>query len=121
MKEKRPVGRPPVLTPALRETILDALRKAMPLSYACDLAGIDRNTVYNEMKRDRNFSAQIAIAKAEAIKGLVSLTAKQGGGWKLLKNLGREEFKEHVEVEQNETHRFVIDPGDGEPDEFNGF
>lgn len=97
--------------PKLRRVILDALAECMPFNYACDLAGIDRETGYRWMRKDKAFAAQVAIAKATAIKGLVDLTAKQSGAWKLLKNLGRDEFQERVEVEQTSNHRIIVDAG----------
>lgn len=98
-KKKRGGGRPPSITARQLEQLCEALEEAMPLSYASDLVGLPRQTVYDTYKRDPNFRAKIEIAKAVAIRGLVKLTAKQQGGWKLLKNLGREEFKETMEHE----------------------
>ena len=97
-----------------RRILLDAIRKGMPISYASDIAGIDRQTVYNRRDADEKFSAELRLAKAEAIRGLISLTAKQSGAWRLLKNLASDEFKEHIEVEQKATMTLVVDTGDGE-------
>lgn len=88
-----------ILTAQKKEELYQALTEAMPLSYACDVIGIPRSTVYAHMKEDDAFKTQIELSKAIAIRGLVKLTAKQGGAWKLLKNVGKEEFKEHVEVQ----------------------
>jgi len=96
------------LTQEARAAILEALRKAMPLSYACDLAAVPRRTCYDEMERNFEWRTQVYTAKAEAIRGLVALTGKQGGAWKLLKNLGREEFKEHIEQHFSEELTDVL-------------
>ena len=94
------------------DELCDALKECMPLTYACDLVGLPRQTVYDWIKRDDKVRAKIEVAKAAAIKRLVTGTEKQGGSWKLLKNLGRDEFKEHVEVEEKHTATIVLDTGD---------
>jgi len=97
--KKKKNGRPPSITARQLEDLCEALEEAMPLSFACDLVGLPRQTVYDTMKRDAGFRTKIELSKAKAIRGLVKLTAKQQGGWKLLKNLGKEEFKEVLEHE----------------------
>lgn len=83
-----------IVTEQKKKELYQALEEAMPLTYACDIIGIPRRTVYDYMSKDNVFRTQIELAKAKAIRGLVKLTAKQNGAWKLLKNLGKEEFKE---------------------------
>lgn len=108
------MGRPTRITDQKKEQLFEALREGLPISYACDYIGIPRQTIYDWMKRNDDFRTQITLNKAIAIKGLVALTSKQGGAWKLLKNLAKDEFKEHIEVEENSTHTFVLETGDGE-------
>lgn len=117
---KKPKGRKTPLDDARKqEGLFEALRKAMPLSYACDLVGVPRQTVYDRMNPkhasfDEAFRTKVAVAKAEAIKGLVALTGKQNGAWKLLKNLAKEEFKEHVEIKEESKHTLLLDTGEDE-------
>ena len=101
-------------TEAARNIIISSLREALPFSYSCDYAGIDRQTGYRWMESDKEFAAQVAIAKAYAISSLVADTRRQSGAWKLLKNIGREEFKEHVEIKQESELTLILDTGDGE-------
>lgn len=88
-----------VLTMQKREELYKALKEAMPFNYACDLCGIPRRTAYDYLKKDETFRTQVELSKAIAIRGLVALTSKQSGAWKLLKCLGKEEFKEVLEHE----------------------
>lgn len=105
-----------VLTEQKKKALCDALRECMPLSYACDLVGVPRRTVYDHMGKDEAFRTQVDIAKAVAIRGLVEATNKQSGAWKLLKNLGKEEFKEIVEYRVDESTPILI-AGDGDDGE----
>lgn len=108
-----------ILDDRKKKELCEALKKAMPMTYACDLVGVPRQTVYDKINPkhasyDDAFRTQVAIAKAEAIRGLIALTGQQNGAWKLLKNLGKDEFKEHVEVKQESTHSLLLDTGDDE-------
>jgi len=110
------------ITDQKKEELFEALRKALPVTIACDLIGIPRQTVYDWMKKNDAFRTQVNICKAEAIRGLVAMTGKQGGAWKLLKNLGKEEFKEHVDITSEQRVMFEVDAGDEEDaDEFPGY
>jgi len=91
-----------------KAALLAAIKEGMPVSYACDLIGIPRQTIYDWIKRHESFRYEINIAKAVAIKGLIGEVKEQKGSWKLLKNLGKEEFKEHVEVEYTNPMPVVI-------------
>ena len=116
MKKQRipkAVGRPTKADLETRRLIIDALRKCMPFTYACDLVGIHRTTGYNWLKSNKSFSIEVAIAKAEAIQGLVALTAKQNGAWKILKNIGKEQFKEQIEITEEYRHTLTIKAPDG--------
>ena len=107
------------LTKEKKKEICKALEKALPFNYSCDLAGIARNTAYDHLNEkhasyDPEFRAQVAIAKAAAIKGLVALTGKQNGAWKLLKNLAKDEFTDvnkniHVGEEDSAPIKMVIE------------
>lgn len=91
------MGRKIEFTAKKKKALCDALEKGMPLIYAADLVGISRTTVHSHMNPDdplfdEDFRTQVAISKATAIRGLIALTGKQGGAWKLLKNLAKGEF-----------------------------
>lgn len=103
-----------VITDQKKMELYQALEAAMPLSFACDLIGIPRQTVYAWMQTNPAFKTQIDIARAKAIQGLVEATGKQGGAWKLLKNLGKEEFKERVEVAGKLEYAEEVELPDGE-------
>jgi len=107
-----------VITDQKKEALFQALRDKLPLSYACDIIGIPRQTVYDWIKKNELFRAQIAIAKSQAIRDLVETTEKQGGAWKLLKNLAKEEFKEHVEIKEEATHQLFVSVDDDEQEVF---
>lgn len=103
-----------VLTVQKKLELCQALAKRLPLSYACDLTELPRSTVYDAMKNDEGFRTQVAKAKAQSIHYLVDLTEQQSGGpWKILKNIGKEEFKEHVEIvyTANEEEELVAPDG----------
>ena len=98
-KLKKKPGRKPIRDEATRSGILEGLRNCLTFKYACEISGVSRDTGYRWMDEDKDFATQVAIARASAIKGLVGLTAKQNGAWKLLTNLGRGEYQERVAVE----------------------
>lgn len=89
--------------------ICKALEEGLPLLLACDLVGVKRRTCHDHLDKksprfDASFCSRVAIAKAVAVRGLVALTKEQNGAWRLLKNVGREFFKEHVEVKSTNTN-----------------
>lgn len=106
------------LTQEARKAILEALRDKLPLSFACDIAKVPRQTCYDLMNSDYTWRTQIAHAKTVAIRDLIESTNRQGGAWKLLKNIGKEEFKEHVEHAVSVTQGDMIEDADGKLEEY---
>lgn len=103
-----PVGRPSVMTDERKEAILEALRGGLPARYSAHLVGIHHDTLRKYLERDLDFSARVNIAKAIGIKGFKNLTAEQGGAWKILKNIGKEEFKENIDLSFDESKEIIL-------------
>lgn len=121
------MGRKIEFTDKKKKALCSALEKGMPLTYAADLVGISRTTVHSHMNPkddlyDEDFRTQVKVAKATAIRGLIALTGKQGGAWKLLKNLAKDEFTDvhknvHVGDEKNGPIKMVIEDYRGNNEE----
>jgi hypothetical protein len=114
LEYRNPGGRPSVMTDDRKEAILEALRDGMPQRYAAHLVGIHHETLRLYLERDLGFLAKCNVAKAIGIGGLVQLTKEQNGAWKLLKNIGKEEFKEHIDISYDESKPITIHGTDGE-------
>lgn len=99
-KNKPGAGRPHAIETEARkfELLLEAIQTPMPLSYACDLVRLPRQTVRDTMNRDENFRAEVAVAKAIGIRKLILSSAKQNSSFKLLKNLANDEFNDNVAI-----------------------
>lgn len=73
---KKPAGRArktpaaPVGKPAWREVFLEKFAERANVSAACRVAGVARNTVYEERKSDPVFAKQFQAARAEAVERL---------------------------------------------------
>lgn len=103
------MGRKSKDTPQNRRIILDNLRDCVPLKYASRLAGVDPDSVYNWMKADPNFSAQVAAAKSESVRGCV-IDVRKADPWKILKNIARDEFTDtHHVVEEDPLDKMTDD------------
>lgn len=114
---RNPVGRPSVMTPDRKEAILEALRGGLPQRYSAHLVGIHHETLRLYLERDVDFLARVNVAKAIGISLFKGLTAEQNGAWKILKNIGRDEFRENIQIEYDESKPITIAGDDGEPDE----
>lgn len=96
------------MTDERKEAILEALRGGLPARYSAHLVGIHHDTLRKYLERDLDFSARVNIAKAIGIKGFKNLTAEQGGAWKILKNIGKEEFKENIDLSFDESKEIIL-------------
>lgn len=98
-----------VLTEEKRKQLYKALEDGISITYAANLIGVGKSTIYDHMKANEDFRIEVEIAQAKAIKGLVALVRKQkGGAWKLLKSLGKEDYKDHHEVTNVEKEPIKI-------------
>jgi hypothetical protein len=107
-RTNNPNGRPPKFTEELSNKIVADIAQCVPLRYASQMHGITYETAMSYYNSDSVFRKKCDAAKAASVRGLVALTAKQSGAWKLLKNLGKEEFKEHVEISYDESKPITI-------------
>lgn len=114
---KNPVGRPSVMTDERKEAILEALRGGLPQRYSAHLVGIHHETLRQYLEKDSDFLARVNVAKAIGISLFKGLTAEQNGAWKILKNIGKEEFKENIEIHYDESKPITLAGDDGEDDE----
>lgn len=86
-------GRPTKFTDERVKILLECLEDNMPLNKACDYAKIARQTIYNWMKEDENFSTQVSYAKSAGERRLVR-KVEDKDPWKILKNTDPENFKD---------------------------
>ncbi|MCB0423041.1 MAG: hypothetical protein KDD13_00240 [Mangrovimonas sp.] len=113
------MSRPVEFTDKKKQALCDAIKEGMPFSYACDLVGVSRTTAYNHMDKtkdvyDEGFVSQMAVAKAMAVRGLISLVKQEKGAWKLLKNIARDEFTDvskniHVGDEEGAPIKMIVE------------
>jgi hypothetical protein len=103
----KPIGRPTKKLPELVQLLCKALEDCMPLDRACDLIGIGRRTVYEWIQTDPVFRAQVAMARAKAIKGLVKGVSKDdpGGKWKILRSIDHKNFGDNLTVREVDEER----------------
>lgn len=88
-----------VLTLEKKKQLYKALENGVSIRFAAALIGVGKTTVYKQMEVDPVFGTEVRIAQAIAVEGLVAQVRKsKGGAWKLLKNLGKEDYKDHHEV-----------------------
>ena len=71
MTEEPKRGRPTVMTDAARDTVAEALRLGMSFANAARLAGIGRQTIFDERRRNRDFRTALRKAAAEYEKALL--------------------------------------------------
>ena len=71
MTEEPKRGRPTVMTAAARDTVAEALRLGMSFANAARLAGIGRQTIFDERRRNRDFRTALSKAAAEYEKALL--------------------------------------------------
>ena len=80
------VGRPTKLTPELQRVIVQALRAALYVETACDIAGISKDTFYNWLRQGQEkpygkhgrFSDAVKKAQAEAEGRLIGHLLQDG-------------------------------------------
>lgn len=100
-QRRNKLGRPPTIDARILKLLKQAIETPMPVTYACDIIKLSRTVFYETLERDAHFRTEIELSKAIAIRKLILLTAKQQGGWKLLKNMGKDEFQETIELAGN--------------------
>ena len=110
-----PVGRPRKDAPEIKRIILECLKEGVAFKYACNLAEIDKTTGYRWMEEDPVFATQCHAYKAMAIRMLVSKVTEKDA-WKILKNIGKDEYKEHVNVVVDESIPIDVELPDGSTD-----
>lgn len=93
--KRNPGGRPTKKLPEAVKLLLDTLRDGAPISTACDIAGIDRQTFYNWIDKDAAFSAMARGARAFAVMHLIKLQRIKDP-WKLLRSIDPENFKDET-------------------------
>jgi hypothetical protein len=65
-KKAAKVGRPRAITRNKVEKLMHILEMGDTIDNACNFAGIDKKTYYNESKRNEGFSTKMAIARNRA-------------------------------------------------------
>jgi len=88
--------------------VIDYLRRLPVYKWAAAFAGIDRTTLENWRKEDKEFSARCETAKAEAIERL----GKRATPDFILKNVDPETFKDKKELEVSGDPLVIVKDGD---------
>lgn len=107
-RTNNPNGRPIKFTDEVAEKIVQEVKNCVPLRYAAPIHGVSYDTARLYYNSDPVFRSKVDAAKSASVRALVGLTLKQTGAWKILKNIGKEEFKEHVEVSYDESKPITI-------------
>lgn len=89
-------GRPTKKTPEIVEILMQCLKEGLHVETACAYAKINKQTFYNWLKEDENFSTQIEFAKSEAIR-MLSMSVRNDDPWKILKNLAPKLYRDKID------------------------
>jgi hypothetical protein len=65
------VGRPTVMTPDVKDLVLEALERGLPVRKACRSVGIDPEGFYLALSRDPDFNERYERAKAAAVDAII--------------------------------------------------
>lgn len=116
-EKKAKMGRPTVFTPAKKALMLQAIEDGLTRNYAAQLVGIHPETLRLHLQKDSSFLDEIRVSEASAIYGLIPLVKEQNGAWKLLKNLGKESYRDIIDIGFDESKPLTIKGQDGESEE----
>lgn len=98
------VGRPTKKTPEKMAEIIRHLRDGLPKELACNISNVGYRTFRTWVSEDEDFRQRVKVATSTAIADLMKeVRSDRGGAWKLLKNIGKDYFKENVEVDHKST------------------
>ena len=102
-------GRPTKKTPEIVEILMNSIAQFGHIELACGHAQIDRQTFYNWLNSDADFSTQIEYAKTLCGMRLAQKVEKEDpqGPWKLLKNVWPKLYRDRIEQQ--------LEGPDGEP------
>lgn len=94
-------GRPTRKTPEIVEILLKCLSAGFHVETACGYAKIDKQTFYNWLESDKDFSTQVDFARSQAVMRLAQKVenADPQGAWKLLKNIAPRLYRDKIEHE----------------------
>lgn len=98
VKTTRGVGRPTRKTNEIVEILLSCIRSGFHIETACGYAKINKQTFYNWLDKDKDFSTQVDFAKSESVMRLAQRVAEEDP-WKILKNIAPRLYRDKIEQE----------------------
>lgn len=107
-QRKSNAGRPTLFTEETKKKLLTHLEEGLPKEVCADLCDMHHETLRQYTIRNPDFLAQMQHAEAIGIRRLHALVLQQNGAWKILKNVGKKYYKEHVEVHYDESKPITI-------------
>ena len=107
MSRKKGAKGPRLWTEDNRRIILDTIRETGAIKTAYQLAGISHDTFERWRSRDALFALDIERNRALAKKLLIHKVTEKDP-WKILKNVGRDEFQENIEHHIDSNHTLTV-------------
>ena len=110
-KKQNKSGAPTKKTTEIVDILLKCLTAGFHVETACGYAKINKTTFYNWLEKDRDFSTQVAYAKAGAVMRLAQ-AVERDDPWKILKNIAPKLYRDKIEFQREADSTVIFNVGD---------